>query len=111
MEYESIVEQDDFNIRVFNYYYKDYVIKNKITHDEKGITIEISDIPAQLISELKSQFGDGLTIEIHSYCKDADYWDQLKESCVISTGKTCHVTGQITSAFNDELIPIRIMQP
>lgn len=111
LEYESIVEQDDFNIRVFNYYYKEYVIKHKITHDENGITIQISDIPAELISDLKSQFGDGLTIEIHSYCSNANYWDQLKESCVVKTGKTCQVTGQITSAFNDELIPIRIMQP
>ena len=111
LQYASIVEQDDFNIRVFNYYYKEYVIKHEITHNDNGITIRISDIPASLIQELKENFGDGLTVEIHSYCTDSDYWDQLKESCVISTGKPCQVIGQITSAFNDEIIPIKVMKP
>lgn len=111
LDFETIVEQDDFAIRVFDYYYKEYVISNEIKHDENGITITISGIPAELISDLKSQFGDGLTVEIHSYCTTNEYWDKLKESCVISTGKPCSVIGQITSAFNDEIIPIKVMNP
>ena len=111
LDYESIVEQDKFEMKVFDYNYKDYVISHEILHNEDGITIRISGIPAELINELKSQFGDGLTIEIHSYCTSSDYWDQLKESCVLKTGKPCSVIGQITSAFNDELIPIKVMNP
>ena len=111
LDYESIVEQDNFEMKVFDYNYKDYVISHEILHNEDGITIRISGIPAELINELKSRFGDGLTIEIHSYCTSSDYWDQLKESCVLKTGKPCSVIGQITSAFNDELIPIKVMNP
>ena len=111
LDYESIVEQDKFEMKVFDYNYKDYVISHEILHNEDGITIRISGIPAELINELKSRFGDGLTIEIHSYCTSSDYWDQLKESCVLKTGKPCSVIGQITSAFNDELIPIKVMNP
>lgn len=111
LDFETIVEQDDFAIRVFDYYYKEYVISNEIKHDENGITITISGIPEELITDLKSQFGDGLTVEIHSYCNTTDYWDKLKESCVINTGKPCSVIGQITSAFNDEKVPIKVMRP
>lgn len=109
LEYETIVEQDNFSIRAYDYYYKEYVISHEIMHDEDGITIRISDIPASLIEELKERFGDGLTIEIHSFCNVSDYWDRLKQSCVIGTQKPCTVIGQITSAFHDELVPIKNM--
>ena len=109
---ENIVEQDDFDIRVYDYYYKEYTIKHKITHNAQGITIEIYDIPATLIETLKTQFGDGLTVEVHSYCKQAEgIWEDLKKSCVVRTGKACTVNGQITSAFNTENVPITIMHP
>ena len=111
LKYEDIIEQDDFAIRVYDFYYKEYTISHKITHDENGITIEISDIPASLISDLKSQFGDGLTVEIHSYCKNVDIWDELSKSCVVKTGKPCTVNGQISSAYRDDVIPITIMKP
>ena len=111
LKYEDIIEQDDFAIRVYDFYYKEYTISHKITHDENGITIEISDIPASLISDLKSQFGDGLTVELHSYCKNVDIWDELSKSCVVKTGKPCTVNGQISSAYRDDVIPITIMKP
>ena len=111
LDYETIVEQDDFAIRVFDYNYKEYAISTEITHDENGITINITNIPADLISELKTKFGDGLTIEVHSYCNTSDYWEKLKKSCVVSTGKPCTVNGQITSAFNDEKAIISVMNP
>ena len=102
LAYEDIVEQDDFAIRVYDFYYKEYVISHTITHDANGITIEISNIPATLIQELKDNYGDGLTVEIHSYCTREDIWEQLKESKVTKLGKPCTVKGQITTAYDPE---------
>lgn len=112
LKYEDIIEQDDFNIRIYDFYYKEYVINHTITHDNNGITIEITNIPSSLIDELKNNFGDGLTVEIHSYCTSKDIWDELSKSCVINTGKPCTVNGQITSAYKEgEKIDIKVMKP
>ena len=97
----DIIERDDFAIRVFNFDYSEYHITHTVTHDEKGITIQITNIPAALIQTLKNNFGDGLTIEIHSYCTTEDVWEQLSKSSV-KTGKTCTVTGQIHSAVHPD---------
>jgi hypothetical protein len=106
LDYDNIIEQDDFAIRVYDYYYAEYQVKHEIKHDQNGITITISEIPAQLINDLKDEFGDGLTVEVHSYClSDENVWNQLKNSTV-TTGKACTVKGQITNAFNDEKVLI-----
>ena len=113
---DNILEQDDFAIRVYDFYYQEYnmtqTIKHTVTHDANGITIEISNIPASLIEQLKKTFGDGLTVEIHSYCKREDeVWDDLKNSAVISMGKACELKGQITSALKEgELVPITLKE-
>ncbi len=111
----DILEQDDFDIRIYDYYYKDHVaLKQTITHNADGITIELTDIDADFLNDCKSSFGDGITVEIHSYYRlEADVWEELKKSAVVSTGKNCTVNGQITSAVpgHDEVIPITIMQP
>ena len=114
---EDIIEQDDFDIRVYNSYFKEYKeVTHTITHDANGITIEIANISAAMIEELKNEYGDGLTIEIFSYCvKDDDaetIWSKVKESTVISTGKACTVEGQITTAYHEDVkLPIKIMHP
>lgn len=87
---------------------------NIVTHDNNGITIAITNIPAELIQTLKQNFGDGLTIEIHSYCTTNDIWEQLSKSRVVSVGKPCTVNGQIHSALRpdpddpakEEMVPI-----
>ena len=110
---DNILEQDDFAIRIYDFYYKEYAINHTVTHDANGITIEISNIPADLIQELKQNIGDGLTVEIHSYCKREDeVWDDLKNSAVISMGKPCEqLKGQITSALREgELVPIKLKE-
>ena len=95
---DDILEKDDFDIRVFTFYYKEYEVKHNITHDANGITIEITDIPADLIKELKENYGDGITIEVHSYCKK-DVWEELQDSYV-QTGKPVgEIRGQVTSAL------------
>ena len=102
---EDILEKDDFGIRVYDFYYNEYTIQPYITHDMNGITITITDIPKDFISFLNNHFGDGLTIDVYSYCKK-DVWDEMKNSYV-RTGKPCNVYGNISSAFHPgENIPI-----
>jgi len=103
---QNIVEQDDFAIRVYDFHFQEYVVEHTITHNAQGITIQITDIPASLIDALKARIGDGLTVEIHSYCReDENVWTELKNSTV-TTGKACTVKGQITNAFNDEKVSL-----
>ncbi|MCR4765259.1 MAG: hypothetical protein K5856_03685 [Bacteroidaceae bacterium] len=106
LEYDNIIEQDDFDIRVYDYYYKEYKVSHEITHDANGVTINISGIEKNFIDGLKKAFGDGLTIEVHNYClSDENVWNQLKNSKV-TTGKSCTLKGQITTAFSDEKVLI-----
>jgi len=98
----DVIEKDDFAIRVFDFNYKEYNLTHTVTHDQNGITIEISNIPAELIQELKQNFHDGLTIEIHSYCTTEDIWEQLSKSSVVKLGKPCTVKGQVTSALHPD---------
>ena len=104
---DEMVEQDDFDIRIF----KDYISSDatdfsdaeiKITHNDKGITIVIRKIDFEAIKKYKSKFGDGLTVEIFSYTTSdntSKVWDEIKKSRVVSIGKSCTVQGQITSAY------------
>ena len=98
----DVIEKDDFAIRAFDFNYKEYSITHTVTHDANGITIDITNIPAQLIQELKQKFHDGLTIEIHSYCTTEDIWEQLSKSRVVKLGKPCTVNGQVTSALRPD---------
>lgn len=117
LAFEDIIEADDFNIRVFKDYYTDEEYNDvtvTITHNEKGITINISDINPEIIDNYKNEFGDGLTVEIHSYTKSDDQgeiWNQVKNSTVTKIGKPCTVNGQITNFFNDEKLPIKVLSP
>lgn len=114
---EDIIEQDDFDIRVYQTYFKDTEYSDvtvEITHDDNGITILIKDIDPALIESYKGTFGDGLTVEIHSYCKGIDQdaiWAKVKNSTVLEIGKPCTVDGQITNYFNDEKLPIKVLKP
>lgn len=101
LAYEDVIEQDDFAIRVYDFYYKEYVVTPTIKHDNKGITIEINNIPGNLIQEFWDNYRDGLTVEIHSYCTKEDIWDRLSQSTV-NTSKNCNVKGQITTAYDPE---------
>lgn len=104
LDFDDIVEQDDFDIRVYKTYSKTYAnVDITISHDAKGITIQIDNIASSMIDDLKDKYGDGLTVEIFSYTKSTDVaavWDKVKNSCVVSTGKPCTVVGQITSAYD-----------
>ena len=102
IEYANIVEADDFQIRIYNKYISGVEIKNMIVHDENGITITIDNIDPELIKMLREKFGDGLTVEIHSYCKKEDgVWDAMKNT-TIELGKKSILKYQITSAVAAE---------
>ena len=97
-----IVEQDDFAVRFYDYYYKEYAINHEITHDANGITIKINNIDSEFVQDLKRKYGDGLTVEVHSYCTQLEgIWEQLKNSTVV-TGNPCTLKGQITNAYKPE---------
>ena len=97
---QDVIEQDDFDIRIYKNWYLDYdPIEVKVTHDENGITIEVTNIPGDLIEKLKEDYGDGLTIEVYSYTIKGEIWDDLKRSRVVSVGKKCTLSGQVTSAL------------
>jgi hypothetical protein len=103
LDFDDIVEQDDFDIRVYKTYTKAYAdVDITITHDSKGITIKVSNITAAMIDDLKGKYGDGLTVEVFSYTKSTDVaavWEKVKKSTV-KTGNPCTVVGQITSAYD-----------
>ena len=119
LNFDDIVESDDFNIRIFQDYFSsdDPALTGAtvtITHDENGITIDITNIDYEAIKGYKTSFGDGLTVEIHSYCTNDDQeeiWKMVQKSVVVSTGKPCTVVGQITNAFNDESYPVFVKEP
>lgn len=99
IEYKNIVEADDFSIRIYNKYISGIEIKNMIVHDvNEGIIITIDNIDPTLINMLKDKYGDGLTVEIHSYCKEEDgIWEAMKKT-KIALGKASLLKYQITSA-------------
>lgn len=107
LDKDNIIEQNSFDVRVYDYYFKDYgAVKHEIKHNDNGVTIEISNISATMIDELKDTFGDGLNVEVHSFCKAQDgVWEQLKKSTV-TTGNPCTLRGQITSAYSDDKVVI-----
>lgn len=118
LAFEDIVEQYGTTVRVYKDYLKDSEFDGlniTVTHDNDGITIAIEDIDADKIDELKEKYNDGLTVEVHSFCKNDDaarIWEAVKKSCVVTTGKPCTVVGQITSAyFENESYLVKVQDP
>ena len=106
LHYDNIVEQDDFAVRYYDYYLTEYELTPLVTHDEHGVTISINNINPDLIKYLKENYGDGLTVEVHSYAKQLDnVWNELKNSTV-TTGNACTLKGQITTAYSDDKVVI-----
>ena len=107
VNYDNIVEADDFYIRIYDYYFAGWQLKNFVTHDANGITINVRNIDPDVIKDLKERFGDGLTIEVHSYAKKLEgVWEEVKKTTVV-TKKPCNVIGQITSAYDvDDVVKL-----
>ena len=99
LEYENIAEADDFAIRTYDLDLgakvyingKEYVldstkpVKITIEHraDKAVFTIECTD--AKYLNALRKEYGDGVTVEIHTYPKNLtkeEVWAKLKNSKV-----------------------------
>lgn len=118
LEEADIVEDEDFDVRIYQDYFSGDEARVKatvtISHNEAGITILISDIDNAQIEQYKASFGDGLTVEIHSFCtldNPEEIWSKVSKSIVVRTGKPVTVVGQITSALFEDSYPVRIMHP
>jgi hypothetical protein len=117
LAYDDILEGDGVDVRIYKEYFEgtEYEGLNvTVTHDEKGITIAIEGINADKIDGYKEHFGDGLTVEVESFCKNDDaarIWNAVRNSAVLTTGKPCTVVGQITSAYFDDSDVVKVLNP
>ncbi len=99
IEREYLVPTDDFAIRTYDYALASKVfigkaeyelkdnspIKVEVQHQATGITITVSAINHDYIKALQEQYGDGITIEVHSYPQlltKTDIFSKIKQSTV-----------------------------
>ena len=117
LAYDDILEGDGVNVRIYKDYFEGTEYEGltiTVTHDQDGITIAIENIDAAKIDQYKAEFGDGLTVEVQSFCKNDSaerIWEAVKHSAVVTTGKPCTVVGQITSAYFDDSYVVKVLDP
>lgn len=99
LEYENITEADDFAIRTYDLQLGSKVfingteyaldstnpVKVTVEHqaDKAVFTIECTD--AKYLAALRKEYGDGVTVEIHTYGKgltNEQIWEKLKKATV-----------------------------
>lgn len=116
---ENMVPSDDFAIRTYDYELnKVYIkgseyelagskpIKVQVEHNSDKIVITVSDINHDYIKKLIEAYGDGITVEVHSYPqlleKDA-IWNMLWNSA--ANKSNCTVTVK-PAAYDSEKIKL-----
>lgn len=116
---ENMVPSDDFAIRTYDYELnKVYIkgseyelagskpIKVQVEHQSDKIVITVSDINHEYIKKLVEAYGDGITVEVHSYPqlleKDA-IWNMLWNSA--ANKSNCTVTVK-PAAYDSEKIKL-----
>lgn len=99
LEKENVAEADDFAIRTYDYDLeskvflngKEYVlndnnpIKITIEHQADKVVIAVSAINPDYITALRKAYGDGLTIEVHTYPKNltkGEIWSRVQQTKV-----------------------------
>lgn len=99
LEYDNVAEADDFAVRTYDYELastvflngKEYQlndtnpIKIKIEHMDSKVVISVSAINHDYISALREAYGDGVTIEVHTYPKNLSkdaIWERVQKSTV-----------------------------
>lgn len=102
-DFEYITEVMDSKIQIGDEVY-DFEVT--VTHEQNGIRINVAPNKAAL-KAARELYADGITFELHSYVtsgisKEA-IWDKLKNT-TYKVSPFTDVTGQITSAYNDERI-------
>lgn len=97
--YDNIIEQDDFNTKAYSYPFTNLEVR----HNESSITIRVFDLEPLFVQYLKETFGDGVTVEVRSYCKILDsVWSEMKGTVVTTDDPGCVVRGQVTSAYDPD---------
>lgn len=116
---DNMVPSDDFAIRTYDYELnKVYIkgseyelagakpIKVQVEHQSDKIVITVSDINHEYIKKLVEAYGDGITVEVHSYPqlleKDA-IWNMLWNSA--ANKSNCKVTVK-PAAYDSEKIKL-----
>ena len=116
---DNMVPSDDFAIRTYDYELnKVYIkgseyelagskpIKVQVEHQSDKIVITVSDINHEYIKKLVEAYGDGITVEVHSYPqyleKDA-IWSKLWDS--VANKSNCKVTVK-PAAYDSEKIKL-----
>ncbi len=116
---DNMVPSDDFAIRTYDYELnKVYIkgseyelagskpIKVQVAHQSDKIVITVSDINHEYIKKLVEAYGDGITVEVHSYpqylSKDA-IWNKMWNSA--ANKSNCKVTVK-PSAYDSEKIKL-----
>lgn len=121
LEYDNVAESDDFAIRTYDYDLESKVFINgveyalndatnpiriSVEHKAAKVVITISAISHDYITALRKAYGDGITVEVHTYPKNlsnTDVWNRIKRSTVsVVPGSYTNIVKSITSAFFDE---------
>lgn len=121
IEQANMVESDDFAIRTYDYDLASTVfingheyalgdanpIKVKVEHKADRIVITVSAINHDYIKALREAYGDGVTVEVHSYPKNLSkdaIWNKIQGSKVyVLPGSYPTVTPKITKFAATEL--------
>lgn len=99
LEYDNVAEADDFAIRTYDYTINskvflngtDYVqndtnpIQIKVEHLASKVVITVSAINHEYIKNLRKAYGDGVTVEVHTYPKNQSkdqIWQKVQASTV-----------------------------
>lgn len=99
LEKEYVAEADDMHIRTYDFELESKVYINgheynfqdkkavslKVEHQDKAVVITVSAISADYIKALRKEYGDGVTIEVHTYAKNLSkegIWSRVKQSTV-----------------------------
>lgn len=113
----NVAEADDFAIRTYDYELQSKVyingteyalnnaspIKVTIEHKDNGVYIKVNAINSDYIKALQKEYGDGVTIEVHTYYKGLTHaaaWALIKQSKVtVEPVSYDKLKTSITSAF------------
>ena len=99
LEKDYVAEADDMHIRTYSFELESKVyingheyelqdnnpIKLTVEHQDKAVVITVSAISADYIKALRKEYGDGVTIEVHTYAKGLSkegIWSRVKQSAV-----------------------------
>ncbi|MCR5003127.1 MAG: hypothetical protein K5984_02050 [Bacteroidales bacterium] len=96
---------DDMVVRVFTGYYavegNTFDVDVKVIHETDKLVINVSNVSAELLKALREQYGDGITVEVHTYNNNdnAEAWEALKQSEVFTYPDSTTIIKHISSAL------------